>query len=227
MSSNEWASFNLRNDTMMRALWPRLAAPPPPLWGDKRTARWQLLVEKNAAPFGLIPEDVATVLALESDGTLLPDGTSGEIGLMQIMPLEGRPRIEILRNPDANIREGCRILKGALVAFDGNLAWALVAYNRGVEGAEEVGLSHPEAQAYLKRFATVWVELWGSDVPQDVRDALTPKPPEPAINYRWESEQATREIEDALALLTTAHRRLVQHVTPYLQQAEGVDKSKE
>lgn len=61
---------------------------------------------------------------------------AGARGLMQIMPATGRSlqrnlRIQQLYNTETNLRLGIRYIKRLLNQFDGNLVYALAAYNAG------------------------------------------------------------------------------------------------
>jgi len=190
--------------------------PPPPAiveaWGNEAITPWRELCEDVGETSGVDPLVLGTIIFIESEGTMLPDGRDGEIGLMQIMPFEDRPSVEELRKPAVNIHEGCRILNDALTAFDGDLAWALVAYNRGHAGAREVGLDHPAAQQYLKRFAVAWYDLW-DDVPLDanVRAALQQTEP-----------PSDREIEDTIEELHSARSRL-RNATRAIYRVRGIE----
>ncbi|HET7771311.1 MAG TPA: lytic transglycosylase domain-containing protein [Chloroflexota bacterium] len=119
---------------------PVAPAPFPPL-----VARWQALVEGELqvmrATRGLseaiTPELVLAVIAAESGGD--PDARSQAhaAGLMQVLPttlaalLAERPTPSPF-DPTANVRAGILYLDEALRSHQGDVSWALAAYNAGI-----------------------------------------------------------------------------------------------
>ena len=75
---------------------------------------------------------IAGIIRVES--TYRPGVTSraGAIGLMQVMPSNGRNlNCGDLRNPERNLSCGVRVLKGFLRKYDNDLVYALSGYNAG------------------------------------------------------------------------------------------------
>ncbi|MCM1265138.1 MAG: lytic transglycosylase domain-containing protein [Candidatus Gastranaerophilales bacterium] len=91
------------------------------------------LINKYAAQYNLDPNMVSSIITIESSWD--PNATSSANckGLMQCNPkyVSGN-----LYDPETSIREGCRIFRECLDAYDGDVAHALVAYNAGISGAK-------------------------------------------------------------------------------------------
>ncbi|MDA1195940.1 MAG: lytic transglycosylase domain-containing protein [Planctomycetota bacterium] len=99
------------------------------------------LIDHAAAAAGLEPALVRAVVAAESGGRAGVTSTAGAVGLMQLMPETAREEAvrrgtadytdERLREPELNLELGCAYLARLLARFDGELAFALAAYNAG------------------------------------------------------------------------------------------------
>lgn len=115
--------------------------------------RWCNLITHYAVEHGLDPDLVAALVWLESGGNELAYSRSGAVGLMQIMPRDGkaasfmcvngpcfrdRPSMEELRDPEFNIAWGTRFLAG-LIRKRGSLREALKSY-----GPMDVGYSYSD-----------------------------------------------------------------------------------
>ena len=75
---------------------------------------------------------IAGIIRVES--TYRPTVTShaGAIGLMQVMPSNGRNlKCGDLKNPSKNVECGVQVLKGFLRKYDNDLVYALSGYNAG------------------------------------------------------------------------------------------------
>jgi len=93
-----------------------------------------LEIANKAEKMGIDPR-LAVALAFR-ESSLNPDavGTSGEIGLMQVMPSTAKDMgfsVEDLRNPSKNIEIGLTYLKQNLDKFEGRPTLAAAAYNAG------------------------------------------------------------------------------------------------
>lgn len=110
--------------------------PPVPGITDGR-ARLLPLVTAEAKRLGVPPDLADAVATIETGYTETAQGSSGEIGLMQVMPstawmLGFRGTSNELFAPATNIHYGVTYLAHALAASGGNLCRALMKYRAGV-----------------------------------------------------------------------------------------------
>jgi hypothetical protein len=110
--------------------------PPVPGITDGR-ARLLPLVTAEAKRLGVPPDLADAVATIETGYTETAQGSSGEIGLMQVMPstawmLGFRGTSNELFTPETNIHYGVTYLAHALAASGGNLCRALMKYRAGV-----------------------------------------------------------------------------------------------
>jgi soluble lytic murein transglycosylase-like protein len=110
--------------------------------------RWCDLIERYAAQNGLDPNLIAAVMLQESGGKADALSHSGAVGLLQVMPRDGkaasfqcvngpcfrsRPSMSELYDPEYNIRYGVGMLAG-LVQRHGSVREALRSYGPGDAG---------------------------------------------------------------------------------------------
>lgn len=98
-------------------------------------------IRSVAARWSLSPHLVAGLVRQESLFEAEIESSAGAVGLMQLMPGTGRQlarerevpdfRPEHLRRPSLNLRLGTGYLAELIDRFDGNLSFALAAYNAG------------------------------------------------------------------------------------------------
>lgn len=99
---------------------------------SKSVARWCDLITKYSKEFGVDPDLIAAVITVESAGNPDAISHSGAVGLMQIMPKDGkaatfmcpngpcfknRPSTSRLKNPDFNVMYGTRMLSGLIKKY--------------------------------------------------------------------------------------------------------------
>jgi len=110
----------------------------------------------TAAKAAGVPAQLAISIAYHESrlNPKIGNGTSGEIGLMQVKPSTGKMlgvSDEDLRDPDKNIATGIKYLKQALKAVDGDPALATIGYNAGIDSKAFTGGDIPEStKQYLK-----------------------------------------------------------------------------
>lgn len=103
---------------------------------SEEQAQFALEIVSKAKEMGIDPR-LAVALAYRESG-LNPNakGTSGEIGLMQVMPSTAKGMgftAEELNNPSKNIEIGLTYLKRGLEKFDGDQVLAVAGYNAGLD----------------------------------------------------------------------------------------------
>ncbi|WP_207458579.1 transglycosylase SLT domain-containing protein [Azospirillum sp. SYSU D00513] len=116
---------------------PDRCEPPSARWGVVRQppAQIKAMVRKMAPTYGLDPELVLAVIAVESGYRVDVVSEKNAMGLMQLIP-ETAERFGITKpfDPEQNLRGGMKYLRWLLAYFDGNVTLALAGYNAG-EGA--------------------------------------------------------------------------------------------
>ena len=123
--------------------------------GDAAPAKKHLsaLIGHYSRVYGIDPALVKAVVKAESNFDARCVSDAGAIGLMQVMPeTAAEMLIEDPFDPAQNIAAGSRYLSRMLKRFDGNLDFALAAYNAGPSVVERFGGVPPyrETQEYLR-----------------------------------------------------------------------------
>lgn len=130
---------------------------PPAFWGHAKLTQWKDLVYKYMGQ--LKPEWIGTIIMLESNADPKAISPAGAVGLMQVMPLAGRPPKEALLNPEINIDWGCSILRENL-AKQGQLDLALAQYYGGQGLVNRI--KNKEQAAYNKwnEYLDAFIKWW-------------------------------------------------------------------
>ena len=140
---------------------------------------YQGYVSQASKDFGVPKDIINAVIQQESGWNRAAVGTSGEKGLMQIMPGTGRDLgLTDFFNPEANIRAGAKYLSQQYQRF-GNWREALQAYNAGA-GNIKAGAGY--ADKVLGRIDPTSVQTpltkVVSDDPKKVSDESVVAPPD-------------------------------------------------
>jgi soluble lytic murein transglycosylase-like protein len=123
-----------------------------------RSARFDRMIEENAAAHGVSPHLVRAVIQQESGFNPSARSHKGAIGLMQLMPATATELgVSDPYDPSENIRGGVQYLKGLLVKFAQNVELALAAYNAGPTAVTRYGAVPPyrETRDYVKKIQSV------------------------------------------------------------------------
>ncbi|TWA64479.1 Sel1 repeat-containing protein [Azospirillum brasilense] len=116
---------------------PDRCEPPSVRWGVIRMPPKEIraMVTKMAPTYGLDPDLVLAVIAVESGYRVDVVSEKNAMGLMQLIP-ETAERFGVTKpfDPEQNLRGGMKYLRWLLAYFDGNVTLALAGYNAG-EGA--------------------------------------------------------------------------------------------
>ncbi len=112
------------------------------------------LVSTLAPEYGLDPDLVLAVIAVESAFQSDAVSTRRALGLMQLMP-QTAARFGVTRafDPEENIRGGMKYLRWLRDYFDGDLVLVLAAYNAGEGAVDRFGGVPPfrETKAYIEK----------------------------------------------------------------------------
>jgi len=119
------------------------------------TAEIARLVRANAQRYGLDPNLVLAVIRVESGFKPYAVSKAGARGLMQLMPgtaAEMGLAPDTIFDPAHNIAAGTQYLAKMLGLFDGNVAYALAAYNAGPGNVKKYGGIPPfkETRHYVR-----------------------------------------------------------------------------
>jgi soluble lytic murein transglycosylase-like protein len=124
-----------------------------------RRSKYDPIIERYAAQYGVDATLVRAVIQVESDFDPACVSHKGARGLMQLMPATAkRFGVTKVHDPDQNIQGGVRYLALLLRLFDGDLHRALAAYNAGENAVIRYGGIPPYAETteYVRRALTVY-----------------------------------------------------------------------
>ena len=144
---------------------PDRCEPPNLRWGiiRKPPAEIRAMVQKMAPTYGLDPDLVLAVIAVESGYRVDVVSNKNAQGLMQLIP-ETAERFGVSDpfNAEQNLRGGMKYLRWLLAYFDGNVAYALAGYNAG-EGAvlQYKGIPpYRETQDYVTKIRSIYAQTY-------------------------------------------------------------------
>nr|WP_255635532.1 transglycosylase SLT domain-containing protein [Azospirillum sp. 412522] len=144
---------------------PDRCEPPNLRWGiiRKPPAEIRAMVQKMAPTYGLDPDLVLSVIAVESGYRIDVVSNKNAQGLMQLIP-ETAERFGVSDpfNAEQNLRGGMKYLRWLLAYFDGNVAYALAGYNAG-EGAvlQYKGIPpYRETQDYVTKIRGIYAPTY-------------------------------------------------------------------
>jgi soluble lytic murein transglycosylase len=108
-------------------------------WGINYPLAYSELVAKNAAKSGIPASLIYSIIRAESSFSPVALSPVGAVGLMQLMPTTAATLIQRgdafdparLTQPSVNIDSGVRHLKDLLALYNGDLVYAVAAYNAG------------------------------------------------------------------------------------------------
>jgi transglycosylase-like protein with SLT domain len=124
-------------------------------------------VEQLARRYGLSPNLVSALMAIESDYDATAVSSKGAQGLMQLMPLIARYyQVYDPLNPQQNIEGGIRYLSDLLRLFDNQLPLALAAYNGGEGLVRRQGGVPPMLESYVNKVLTLYEQTRGTQIRQ-------------------------------------------------------------
>jgi hypothetical protein len=122
-------------------------------------------VEQLASRYGLSPNLVSALMAVESDFDPTAISPKGARGLMQLMPLIVQYyRVYNPFNPQQNIEGGIRYLSDLLQLFDNQLPLAIAAYNGGEGLVRKHGGVPPMLESYVNKVLALYEQSRGTQI---------------------------------------------------------------
>ncbi len=152
---------------------------------DESQLKYADIIATKAKEMG-VPPNLAIAIAYHESrlNPNAPRGTSGEFGIMQVMPKTGKGMgytNKDLSDPNKNIEAGLKYLKQNLDAFNGDPKLATVGYNAGTDSAFFSGGELPKVtENYVK--AMKGYGAFDGAAKEDEGDMVTvnaPPPPPP------------------------------------------------
>ncbi|PIH55262.1 lytic transglycosylase, partial [Paenibacillus sp. LK1] len=128
------------------------------------------MINKYASQNGVDPKLIAAIIKTES--TFNPNAKSGAgaAGLMQLMPGTAKGLgVKNSYDPDQNVAGGTKYIASLLKKYNGNLEYALAAYNAGpgnvdkwIKAGKMGNIPFAETKAYAPKVLANYNEISGS-----------------------------------------------------------------
>ena len=119
------------------------------------------VIYSKALKYQVEPELVYAMIMVESSGRSRAISKKGAQGLMQLMPATAKQmNVKNPFNPEENIEGGIKYMSYLLDKFNGDVAFALAAYNAGPRKIERFGGIPPikETQKYVKKVLSIYIQ---------------------------------------------------------------------
>jgi len=123
------------------------------------TIDYQQILETKSREYNMETSLIKAVIKTESDWDAVAVSKKGAMGLMQLMPATARDmNVKNPFDPEENIEGGIKYLRYLLNKFNGDLSFALAAYNAGPKTVERFrGIPPiPETKNYVKRILSIY-----------------------------------------------------------------------
>lgn len=125
-----------------------------PNWSSDIERLYYPIILKNSMRYDVDPLLVKAMIMAESGFNPKAVSQVGAQGLMQLMPLTAKALgVVDVFNPEENIQGGVKYIKRLLDSFNGNVEFALAAYNAGSKKVRKFrGIPpYPETKKYVKK----------------------------------------------------------------------------
>lgn len=151
-------------------------------WNAISPITYNNILQQYSEEFKIDPLLVAAIIKSESAFNPIAESNKGALGLMQLMPLTAEAlahemnldyvNVEDLYDPEINIHIGYYYIVKLLKKYNGNIVFALAAYNAGTVKTDEwlknykgdpdravVAISFPETQKFVKEVLSTYEML--------------------------------------------------------------------
>ncbi len=134
----------------------------------EKTQPLEQIFQKAASTYG-VDESLLKAMA-KAESEFDPDATSksGAMGIMQLMPATAKSLgVTDAYDPEQNIMGGAKYIASLLDKYDGNVSYALAAYNAGSGNVDKYGGIPPfeETQNYVTKILG-YLQDGGVEIPQ-------------------------------------------------------------
>ena len=130
-----------------------------PATNTTSSASLESIFQKASDTYGIDIDLLKAVAKTESNFTANATSHAGAMGIMQLMPATARSLgVTDAYDPEQNIMGGAKLLASHLRKYNGNIAYALAAYNAGSGAVDSYGGIPPyqETQNYVKRILSLY-----------------------------------------------------------------------
>lgn len=134
----------------------------------------ETIFEKAAKTYNVDVELLKAMAKAESDFDPNATSKSGAMGIMQLMPATAKGLgVKDAYDPEQNIMGGAKYIASLLEKYEGNLSYALAAYNAGSGNVEKYGGIPPfeETQNYVTKILG-YLQAGGVEIP-DLKSRVT------------------------------------------------------
>ncbi len=141
----------------------------------KTDGQLETIFEKAASTYGVDVELLKAMAKAESDFDPNATSRSGAMGIMQLMPGTAKELgVSNAYDPEENIMGGAKYIASLLDKYEGNVSYALAAYNAGSGNVDKYGGIPPfeETQNYVTKILG-YLQNGGVELPDQWTDSST------------------------------------------------------
>lgn len=141
----------------------------------EKTVSMDAIFEKAADTYGVDVELLKAMAKAESNFNPNATSKAGAMGVMQLMPATAKSLgVTDAYDPEQNIMGGAKYIASLLEQYDGNVSYALAAYNAGSGNVAKYGGIPPfeETQNYVAKILG-YLQDGGVEIPQEWANVST------------------------------------------------------